>query len=198
MSASIESLHDKARRAIESGEHKFREAAEYLFKARELGASQRDTARAIGKSTAWVNRLLKWRDRGYTDTPFGPQSKKSRASAVEASKRARATSPEQAQAQTAKAEAVKAKAELQTARALAAAAMFPPETKRIPSRERVALIKALQMLGSHAYETITVESPLVGAGPRSSHASRCPGRRCGPLGRGCSHARRRAWRSRAG
>lgn len=147
MSASIESLHDKARRAIESGEHKFREAAEYLFKAKELGASQRETARAIGKSHAWVYQLLKWRDRGYRDSPFGPQSKKKRAAAAKAPSRSLAT-PEHAQAQTARAEAQKAKAELQTARALAYANMFPPLTKRIPTRERVALIKALQMLGS--------------------------------------------------
>jgi hypothetical protein len=145
MSATIERLHDKARRAIESGENKLREAAEFLAHAQALGASQRQTAKAIGKSATWVNQLLKWRDRGYQETPFGPQSKRKRASAVKAPKRPPAT-PEQAQAQTAKANAERAKAEAQTAkaevqkaRALAAAEMFAADVKRIPNRERVAL-----------------------------------------------------------
>src|ERR1700692_3101924 len=36
-SASVDKLHDKARRAIESGEEKFRDAAEYLAEAQKLG-----------------------------------------------------------------------------------------------------------------------------------------------------------------
>jgi phage shock protein A len=40
-SASVDKLHDKARRAIESGEEKFRDAAEYLAEAQKLGAFQR-------------------------------------------------------------------------------------------------------------------------------------------------------------
>jgi hypothetical protein len=51
----------------------FRAAAEYLAEARKLGATQRQSAKAIGKSLAWVNRLLKWREGGCKDTPFGPQ-----------------------------------------------------------------------------------------------------------------------------
>jgi hypothetical protein len=154
MNASIDRLHDKARRAITSSEDKLREAAEYLWKAKQLGASQRQTAKAIGKSPAWVNRLLKWRDRGYPDTPFGPQAKTKRANAVQATKRSPAT-PEQAQAQTAKAnaerakaEAQRAKSEFQKARALAAAEMFASETKRIPGKGRQLLIRALKMLSS--------------------------------------------------
>jgi hypothetical protein len=166
MSAIIDKLHHKARSAIESGEDKFREAAEYLAEALELGATQRQSAKAINKSPAWVNALLKWRNGGYRNTPFGPQSKARRASAVQAPKRP-PTSAEQAQAQTAranaerataeaqraKAEATKAQAEFQKARAEAAARMFGAETKRIPKRAREELLKALRMLGSeHAGE----------------------------------------------
>ena len=49
---SIATLHDKARRAVEAGEHKFREAAECLAAAKRLGATQRQSAKAIGKSAA--------------------------------------------------------------------------------------------------------------------------------------------------
>jgi hypothetical protein len=37
----IAKLHDKARRVVETDEHKFREAAEYLAATRELGADRR-------------------------------------------------------------------------------------------------------------------------------------------------------------
>lgn len=55
---SIKTLHDQARRAVAAGEAKLREAAELLAKAAELGATQRQSAQAIGKSPAWVNMLL--------------------------------------------------------------------------------------------------------------------------------------------
>jgi hypothetical protein len=72
---TIDKLHDKARRAIESGEKVFgqraKEAAQYLAEARELGAKQQESAQAIGKSAGWVNALLKWHDAGYkTGCPF--------------------------------------------------------------------------------------------------------------------------------
>ena len=71
MGASIDKLHNNARRAIESGEDKFREAAELLAQARKLGATQRQSAKAIGKSPAWVNALLKWKSGGYKNwCPF--------------------------------------------------------------------------------------------------------------------------------
>jgi hypothetical protein len=76
---TIAKLHDKARRAIAAGEGSFRHAAEYLAEARKQGATQRQSAKAIGKSPAWVNRLLKWRSGGYRETPFAPQSKAKRA-----------------------------------------------------------------------------------------------------------------------
>ncbi len=146
MSASLVQLHSKARRAIESGESKFREAAELLAKAAKLGATQRQSAKAIGKSPAWVNKLLTWRDGGYKDTPFGPQSKAKRAAAVKATKQP--MTAEQAQAMTARANAERAKAEAAKARAEAAARMFAPPTKTIPQGARDLLLKALRALAS--------------------------------------------------
>jgi alpha-beta hydrolase superfamily lysophospholipase len=141
MSVSIEKLHHKARRAVESGENSFRQAAEYLAEAQKLGATQRQSAKAIGKSPAWVNVLLKWKAACYRGTPFGPQSKAKR-TAVQATKRSRQPmTAEEALAQ-------KAQAEFQTARAVAVAKMFGAETKRIPNGARKELLKALRMLGS--------------------------------------------------
>ena len=59
MSASLDQLHNEARRAIASGEIKFRDAAELLAKAANFGATQR-----------WVNALLQWRNNGYRGAPF--------------------------------------------------------------------------------------------------------------------------------
>ena len=102
MSAGIDKLHDKARRAVAAGEHKFRQAAEYLFAARKLGATQRQSAKAINISPSWVNALLKWRSGGYRETPFGPQSKAKRA-AVQSPKQRRPMTTQEALAQTAQA-----------------------------------------------------------------------------------------------
>ena len=146
MTASIAKLHDKARRAVKSGEHKFREAAECLAGARKLGATQRQSAKAIGKSPAWVNVLLKWRSGGYRETPFGPQSKAKRAAVQSPKQSRRPMTAEEALAQ-------KAQAEFQTARAEAVARMFGTKSKRIPNGARKELLKALAMLGSeHAAE----------------------------------------------
>ena len=101
---SVTELLSRARRAIESGEASLRAAAEDIAVAQEQGATQRQIAEAIGKSAAWVNRLLKWRESGYQDdTAFGPQAKASRqrAQRVQAPERQRrkpATTSEQAQA----------------------------------------------------------------------------------------------------
>jgi hypothetical protein len=124
---TIDKLHDKARRAIDSGEKAFseraREAAEYLAEARKLGAKQQESANAIGKSAAWVNALLKWRDGDYkTACPF-PRATRTRIQPAERRKRARPpTSSEEARAQTAKANAERAKADAQKAKAEAAKA----------------------------------------------------------------------------
>ena len=101
---SVTELLSRARRAIESGEASLRAAAEDIAVAQEQGATQRQIAEAVGKSAAWVNRLLKWRESGYQDgTAFGPQAKASRqrAQRVQAPERQRrkpATTSEQAQA----------------------------------------------------------------------------------------------------
>jgi hypothetical protein len=154
---SIEQLHARAKRAISAGEAYFRKAAGYLADAQKLGASQRQSAKAIGRSPAWVNQLLKWQQGGCKGTPFGPQSKAKRArvQAPEQQTIPPPTSAEQAQAQTAKAnaerakaEAAKAQADAKKARAEAVARMFGPQMKTIPDHARVLLIKALRMLAS--------------------------------------------------
>jgi hypothetical protein len=111
-------------------------------------------AKAIGKSPAWVNRLLKWKAAGYQGTPFGPQSKAKRA-AVQSPKRRPPMTAEEALAQ-------KAQAEFQTARAVAVAKLFGADTKRVPKDARMELLKALAMLGSehaaeHASAAVIVE-----------------------------------------
>lgn len=139
--ATIAKLHDKARRAVAAGEGRFRQAAGYLTAARKAGATQRQSAKAIGRSPAWVNTLLKWQAAGFKATPFGPQSKAKRA-AVQSPKQARRPmTAEEALAQ-------KAQAEFQTERARAAAAMFGDSSRRIPAAARKELLKVLAMLGS--------------------------------------------------
>jgi hypothetical protein len=45
----------------------------------DFHASQREIARAIGRSASWVNRLLKWRQSGYEQcSPFGPTTRAGR------------------------------------------------------------------------------------------------------------------------
>lgn len=69
----------RAKNAIHAGDKSLRSAAEDIANAQAQGATQRDIARAVGKSAAWVNRLLQWKDKGFPDsTPFGPASKAAR------------------------------------------------------------------------------------------------------------------------
>jgi hypothetical protein len=77
----LDKLHENARLAIESAERAaepdLRKAAEYLAQAAKLGASQRKSAKAIGKSAAWVNMLLKWHKAGFDgSSPFHPPDPK--------------------------------------------------------------------------------------------------------------------------
>ena len=174
-------LLERAKRAVASGEGHLRAAAEDIAAAQEQGATQRQIAEAVGKSAAWVNRLLKWRQSGYQDgTAFGPQAKASRqrAQRVQSPERKRpATTSEQAQATAARARAEQAKAEAQRLRPTHRRQKPRPprpkpkpggqserESKRhdffrgvfgagtakkkIHSRPRELLIKALGMLGS--------------------------------------------------
>jgi hypothetical protein len=135
---TVPELLSRAKQAIESGETSLHAAAEDMAAAQEQGATQRQIAEAVGKSAAWVNRLLKWRQSGYRDvTPFGPQARanRKRAGRVQSPEQKRATTSEQAQAaaeraraDTAKAEAAKAKAEAQKAKAEAAKARADART----------------------------------------------------------------------
>jgi hypothetical protein len=69
-------LFSRAKDAIAAGDQSLHDAAEALALAREdFKASQREIADAVGKSVAWVNRLLQWRRQGFVGTPFGPGSK---------------------------------------------------------------------------------------------------------------------------
>jgi len=66
-----EELLSRAKRSIDSCETPLRAAAEDIARAYEQGATQRELAEGVGKSPAWVNRLLKWRSSGYEGTAFG-------------------------------------------------------------------------------------------------------------------------------
>lgn len=69
-------LFSRAKDAIEAGDQSLHAAAEALALAQEdFKASQREIAEAVGKSVAWVNRLLQWQRQGYVGTPFGPGSR---------------------------------------------------------------------------------------------------------------------------
>jgi len=64
-------LISRAKRNIGSSETSLRAAAEDIARVYDQGATQREVAEGVGKSPAWVNRLLKWRSSGYEGTPFG-------------------------------------------------------------------------------------------------------------------------------
>jgi hypothetical protein len=73
----IDRLLSQAKLAIKAG--KLREAAAAMSIAHEVyGASQQIIATAVGKSQGWVSRMLRWRRKGFKDTPFGPASKNAR------------------------------------------------------------------------------------------------------------------------
>jgi hypothetical protein len=144
-------LLDRAKQAIESGENSLHAAAEDIAAAQAQGATQRQIAEAVGKSAAWVNRLLQWRQSSYKDdTPFGPQAKASRrrAQRVQATEQKRqkkkhATTSEQAhaaaaraRAETAKAEAAKAKADAEKAKAEAAKAKADARAARAKAKAK--------------------------------------------------------------
>jgi hypothetical protein len=154
--ATIKNLLDKAKRAILCGETHFRAAADHLVQARKLGASQRQSAKAIGKSPAWVNRLLKWRDSGCRDAPFGPQSQGRNVvrrvlRQPQQSPRGR-TGPPTTVEQVAKAETQKSQFEFQTARAQAVTAMFGATISNGLRGQLVAALAALP--SSHPIERV--------------------------------------------
>ncbi|UVO37615.1 hypothetical protein KUL72_04280 [Bradyrhizobium arachidis] len=69
-----EELLNRAKRSIESCETSLRAAADDIARAHEQGATQRELAEGVGRSAAWVNRLLKWRSSGYEGSAFGSKS----------------------------------------------------------------------------------------------------------------------------
>jgi hypothetical protein len=149
---TVPELLIRAKRAIESGDTSMRAAAEDIAGAQEQGATQRQIAEAVGKSAAWVNRLLRWRRSGYQDgTAFGAQARASRqrARGVQSPKqqtrkteKAAATieqaeaAASRARAEMAKVEAAKAKAEAEKAKAEAAKAKADYRTARANERAR--------------------------------------------------------------
>jgi hypothetical protein len=68
--AAVSELLSKAKDAIASGDRSYREAAEYIADAQAQGATQRTIAAKLGKSAAWVNRLLAWRAGGFIGDAF--------------------------------------------------------------------------------------------------------------------------------
>jgi hypothetical protein len=71
---------DRARDMATQGKDRWRDAGEAMAKARERdpALTQRQIAVAVGMSLGWVNGILKWRDGGYVDTPFGPAARNHR------------------------------------------------------------------------------------------------------------------------
>jgi hypothetical protein len=55
----------RAAKAIASSDRNLKLAAEYLAFAEADGKTQRQMAKGVGKSAAWVNRLLRWHREGY-------------------------------------------------------------------------------------------------------------------------------------
>jgi hypothetical protein len=74
----IARLLDQAKLAIEADDK--REAAALMSIAYEhYGARQQEIAAAIGRSQAWVSRMLRWRREGFRKGAlFGPASKDAR------------------------------------------------------------------------------------------------------------------------
>jgi hypothetical protein len=142
---NVEDLLKRAKLSIEAGEDRWRQAAEDIAAASELGATQRKIAETVGKSAAWVNGLLKWRVGGYRATPFGPQIKVRREAAATFSQTKRTgtaprpASPREAKETTAaEAEANKAKAEAETAKARAQQA----KAEAVEAKAKAAKAKA--------------------------------------------------------
>ena len=71
---TVEELIIQANSHLGIGENfrtdKFRSAADCLARACDQGATQRQIAEGVGKSAAWVNRLLQWRKDGHIGAPF--------------------------------------------------------------------------------------------------------------------------------
>ena len=93
-------LLSRAKAALDAGENSLREAAEALALAQQdFDATQREIAKAVGRSAGWVNRLLKWQRSGYQErSPFGPTTKADRVS--HAKRRIKASRPREVGAES--------------------------------------------------------------------------------------------------
>jgi hypothetical protein len=66
-----------ARALFARGDASYKEACEHLLKAQAAGASQREMAKAIGRSQTTVNRYLKWHADGCDPAgPFAPDNER--------------------------------------------------------------------------------------------------------------------------
>jgi hypothetical protein len=162
--ASIAEHLSLAKRDIASGDKSFQSAAEHIAAAIALGSTQRDAAATVGKSVAWINRVLKWKDSGFAASgPFTEDNKQKRRRAFSQTKHSK--SEARAKADQAKAEAAKARHKADEERVKARAAREKikaerakrfreaffgrePETLEINKADRDKLVKALGMLGS--------------------------------------------------
>jgi hypothetical protein len=131
---SVTKLLTEAKRAIAAGESHLRKAAELIVKARTAGATQRQIAERVGKSQSWISQLLAWRKSGYKGGAFERSHK---ARTISRANQSRATSHRPMTTE---------EAEAMRARAVAVAAMFGAESKRIPAAARKEFLTALAML----------------------------------------------------
>jgi hypothetical protein len=171
---TVDNHLEQAKDCIARSESSLREAAEHIAEAMRLDdkLTQRAVAKRVDMSPAWVNGLIRWRSEGYkSETPFGPQSKASRAkaAAVQATKRPlEKVTPERLLREKARAEADTAKARAAETRAKAAEAEHKAEQAKqeaeaerlrasrfraegaadISYEQRARLVKFLGMLGS--------------------------------------------------
>lgn len=141
MSARVNQLLDKAKRAVAAGESHLRKAAELIAQAQDTGATQQQIAKGVGRSQPWVAQLLQWRKSGFKGGAFERSHKAriSRANKPKVPPRQLMT-PELANAMRARAEAV--------------VRLFPPLVKTIPESTRAQLIKALTRIDDPLVETI--------------------------------------------
>jgi hypothetical protein len=118
----------------------WRNAAEDMAAPKALGASQRQIAKAVGMSSAWVHGMLRRRAEGYKDgTPFGPAS---RASRERARDQATDDQPDSDQAQAAAARARAKTAKAEAAKAKADAAKATAEARRVKAEALKAQAEA--------------------------------------------------------
>ena len=147
-----------AKADIAAGENKMRSAAEHIAAAIKLGASQRAAAYNVGKSPAWVNRLLKLRKAGYKDSAFGPENraKRERDRVQSAKRKAEAaadTRTEQQKRADAVAEEVAAQQQQQEARARADEAKAEADKAKAKARQAKADVQAEKALSTRRART---------------------------------------------